>query len=193
MSRAGDVWIVDDASGTTAKLTLDPADDAAAVWSPQGDRVAFNSNPIGNATLYKRGADGRGTDEILRFPLPGAAYDWSRDGSLVLVRSVLAAGSADLWVVPASGHSAARRVTDGDATEAAGQFSPDGRWILYQSNESGRFEIYVQPFPGPGGKRQITLIYNWKPRGPARRAGRARRPTSIVPRGSPQRRTRGRR
>ena len=82
--------------------------------------------------------------------------DWSSDGRLLLFRNIDPKTGMDLWVLPVSGEKKPFPFLKTPFEERDGQFAPDGRWIAYQSNESGRFEIYVQPFPGSGGKFQVS-------------------------------------
>jgi hypothetical protein len=88
---------------------------------------------------------------------PKGATDWSKDGHFLLFRTSNPKTGWDLMALPLEdGTRNPIRVADTTADEREGQFSPDGRWVAYQSNESGRFEIYVQPFPGPGDKTTIS-------------------------------------
>ena len=82
--------------------------------------------------------------------------DWSPDGRFLLYRSIDPKTGSDIWALPLDGDRKPFPVVQTNFDERDGQFSPDGKWIAYQSNESGRFEIYVQPFPGPGGKSQVS-------------------------------------
>ena len=93
---------------------------------------------------------------LLATPQNKTATDWSRDGRFILFRSVDPATSHDLWALPLDGNKTPFPVVRTRFTESYGQFSPDGNWIAYQSDDSGRVEIYVQPFPGPGTKVPIS-------------------------------------
>ena len=93
---------------------------------------------------------------LLATPQNKTVTDWSRDGRFILFRSVDPATSHDLWALPLDGNKTPFPVVQTRFTEPYGQFSPDGNWIAYQSDESGRVEIYVQPFPGPGTKVRIS-------------------------------------
>jgi Tol biopolymer transport system component len=98
-----------------------------------------------------------------------AVTDWSADGRFILYFSLDPQTSWDLWVLPLQGDRKPFIFLKTDFDERAARFSPDGRWVAYHSNESGRFEIYVRPFPGPGGQWQVSTaggIYpNWAPNG----------------------------
>jgi Tol biopolymer transport system component len=93
---------------------------------------------------------------LLQSSLVKIANDWSPDGRFILYRSADPETSNDLWALPLFGDRKPFPVAQSPSNEQLGRFSPDGRWIAYQSNESGRTEIYVQPFPGPGARSQIS-------------------------------------
>lgn len=145
------------------RFTFDPAIDNNAVWSPDGNRVAFRSNRSGPFDLYERTASGTGVDQpLLTSPQFKMPLDWSPDGRFLLYHTV--ATSTDLWALPLTGDRKPFPVVQTPFTERNGQFSRDGRWVAYDSNESGRYEVYVQPFPGPGGKWQMSTTGGVTPR-----------------------------
>jgi dipeptidyl aminopeptidase/acylaminoacyl peptidase len=101
--------------------------------------------------LYQRLATGAGSDELLlTTPLGKQASDWSADDRFVLYRSQHPQTRYDIWALPLQGDRKPFAVVQTGVDERDAQFSPDGKWIAYESDESGRFEIYVRPFPGPG-------------------------------------------
>ena len=152
-----DVWILDLRRGLLNRFTFDPAFEAQLVWSPDGSRIVFNSNRKGVFDLYQKPATGAGNEELLlATPNNKAPMDWSPDGRFVLYRSPGPTTGFDLWVLPINGERKPIPIVQTNFEERDGQFSPDGKWIAYQSNESGRVEILIQPFPGPGGKLQIS-------------------------------------
>jgi eukaryotic-like serine/threonine-protein kinase len=161
-----DVWLIDAARGVPTRFTFDAAIDSRAIWSPDGSRVVFNSNrKEGINNLYSKLSSGVGADELLlESDQAKAATDWSPDGRFLLYRSQDPQTNFDLWVLPISGDKKPFLFHKTPFEERDGQFSPDGKWIAYQSNESGRFEIYVQPFPGPGRKFQISSYGGAQPR-----------------------------
>ena len=141
----------------SSRLTTDPAADTAPEWSPDGRRVVFASNRSGVFDLYQQSMTNPERAELLlATPQNKTVTDWSRDGRFILFRSVDPATSHDLWALPLDGNKAPFPVVQTRFTEPYGQFSPDGNWIAYQSDESGRVEIYVQPFPGPGTRVPIS-------------------------------------
>jgi serine/threonine protein kinase/Tol biopolymer transport system component len=157
-----DIWVLDVKRGVSSRLTFDPAFDLTPEWSPDGRRIAFTSNRKGttNYALYMKSADGAGKDEFLVGEGLGTTSpnDWSPDGRFILY--VIGAGrSRDILALPLEGDGKPGTPIPIVATsfnETNGQFSPDGRWIAFQSDESGQPEIYVQPFLRPGQKVRIS-------------------------------------
>jgi dipeptidyl aminopeptidase/acylaminoacyl peptidase len=144
------LWLLDSSHQV---LFAQAGDDRMArypIWSPLGDRIAFASLRPGSVTVSTRPSAGSGDEEVL-FNASRDTYitDWSRDGRSLLYFAPDPKTGTDLWVLPLDTR-VPRVFLATPANEMWGQFSPDGRWIAYQSNESGRFEIYVRPFPGPG-------------------------------------------
>jgi Tol biopolymer transport system component len=152
-----DIWLIDSARSVPTRFTFDPAGDSWPIWSPDGSRVMFQSNRKGVFNLYWKPSSGAGDDELLlesdQSKLP---CDWSADGRFLLFRSTDPQTGWDLWVLPTSGEKKPFPFLKTPFAERDGQFSPDGKWIAYQSDESGRSEIYARPFPGPGGNFQIS-------------------------------------
>ena len=165
VSRNTNVWLIDAARGVPTRFTLDAAADGLPLWSPDGNRVVFQSNRKGVYDLYWKLSSGAGADELLlESDQNKAPTDWSSDGRFLLFRTVDPRTGYDLWVLPVSGDKKPFPFLKTPFEERNGQFSADGKWIAYQSNESGRFEIYVQPFPGPGRKFQISTNGGAQPR-----------------------------
>jgi Tol biopolymer transport system component len=153
-----DIWMLDLASGALSRFTSDMATDVGPIWSPDGRSVLFSSNRKGVFDLYQKSATGAGREDlVLATPQNKGPSDWSPDGRFVLYRSPTSPATGfDLWLVPMDGERKPVPVVQTNFEERDGQFSPDGKWIAYQSNESGRMEIWVQSFPGPGGKLQVS-------------------------------------
>jgi len=147
----------------TTRLTFDPTDEIWPVWSPEGTRVAYASNRDGSFRCYLKAASGVGTEDSLAY---SGGYqgptDWSRDGR-TLLSTALGAKGWDLWVQPAEERATPTVFLQTPFNERSGRLSPDGRWLAYQSDESGRREIYVLAFPGPGGKWQVSTGGGTKP------------------------------
>jgi Tol biopolymer transport system component len=152
-----DLWLLD---GTRmSRFTFDAATDDIAIWSPDGTRLLFTSTRTGGGDLYQKLTSGAGAEELVvaseHVKTPSS---WSTDGRFVLFHGTDPETSSDLWVTDvsggASGASAGGRaptvLLQTPFREVWGAFSPDGRWVAYMSNESGRPEIYVRPFAPPG-------------------------------------------
>jgi Tol biopolymer transport system component/tRNA A-37 threonylcarbamoyl transferase component Bud32 len=148
-----DVWVVDVGRGTTTRFTFDTADDFNPIWSPDGTSIAFTSTRSGEQKLYIKPADGSG-DERLLTDMPGTATSWSHDGRFLLFTATDPKTGSDLWALPdprqSSGTSKPFVVLSTPFNELGGQFSPDGRWIAYTSNDSSTSDVYVRPFSPDG-------------------------------------------
>jgi eukaryotic-like serine/threonine-protein kinase len=144
-----DIWIVDVARGTTTRFTFDPADESNPVWSPDGRNIVFASNRTAQPKLYLKPADGSGEERQIA-EMPGLPTSWSSDGRFLLFTSNDPKTGNDLWALPdpgrASGGGEPFAVLATQFNEGQGQFSPDGRWIAYTSNESSAVDVYVRPF-----------------------------------------------
>jgi Tol biopolymer transport system component len=162
----GDVWLMDLVRGGFTRFTFDAAIDNAAIWSPDGTQIAFNSNRKAQYNLYVKPRSGVHTEELLletpNFKVP---QDWSKDGRFLLYFELDPKTGRDLWALEMMGKDHKRRVVVNTLfEESLGQFSPDGHWVAYQTNESGRFEIVVQPFPELNGKWQVSTSGCIQPR-----------------------------
>ena len=129
----------------------------------------------GNSELYERLSNGDGNEtqlETVESGQPAAAIDWSRDGRFLMYAVVGPRAANDLWVRPMDRGAKPFVFLSTDADERPGQLSPDGRWVAYQSNQSGPFENDVRPFPaGPGGQWQISASGGTQPRWESGRQG----------------------
>ncbi len=153
-----DVWVHDLVRGVSSRLTHDPDIELAPVWSPDGRRIAFAARRADGMHCYIRAANGVGEDDSLPHGqgVNEAPLDWSGPANSILFARINSTNRWDLWVTPATGPPAPRPFLQSPFDESVGRFSPDGRWLAFGSNESGRSEIYVVPFPGPGGRWQIS-------------------------------------
>jgi Tol biopolymer transport system component len=154
-----DVWVMDLANGNAKRLTFDPAVDAMPVWSPEGERMIFSSSRQHSFDLYLKNSNG--TTEEKPVAQGGAdryACDWSGDG-----KSVLFVQGNDLWVMEMPGLQS-RLLLKASGTIRDGQFSPDGKWVAYASNESGKWEVYVTSFPDAKAKWQVSNVGGDEPR-----------------------------
>jgi len=163
------VWLYDLSRETLTRLTFEGTANNAPLWTPDGKRIAFNSNNEGAGNIFWQLADGSGGLESLTTNGSlKAAGSWSPDGQLLAYHEVNPTTQRDIWVLRISDHKAQPFLRT-RFDEAEPRFSPDGRWLAYISDESGRYEIYVQPYPGPGGKWQISTEGGtepvWNPNG----------------------------
>jgi Tol biopolymer transport system component len=154
---AGDLWLIDLGRGVRTRFTFDPADDAVPVFSPDGTRVAFVSSRKGMGDLFWRDARGTG-EEVLLFSSGTqlVASDWSPDGRLILLASLSRKTGFDLWTYSLE-EKKAEPWLEGPLDQYQARISPNGRWIAYASDESGRQEVYVQTFPAKQeGRWQVS-------------------------------------
>jgi len=149
-------WLLDIGRGTLTRLTFEGSYNGAMAWTPDGKRIAFGTDRAGNRNLFWQLADGSGGAERLTTSnLNDVTSSWSPDGQTLAFQESAPGAGFDLWVFRLSDHKA-QPFLQTRFNEISPRFSPDGRWIAYASDESGRYEIYVQPYPGPGGKWQIS-------------------------------------
>jgi Tol biopolymer transport system component len=155
-----DIWLLDLARGAMTRFTFDAATEASPVWSGDGRRIFFSSNrDTGKLNLYQKISSGAGADELLlRTEGNAFADDWfsGKDGELLLYETEVPKSRFDLWVLPLTGDRKPYPFLQTEFNETHSQFSPDGRFVAYVSDESGRAEVYVQSFPASGGKWQIS-------------------------------------
>jgi serine/threonine protein kinase len=150
------LYIYDIARDTLNRFTFQGSNNLVPLWTPDGKRIAYISNSSGPRNIFWQLADGSGGFEHLNtspnLSIPGS---WSPDGKVLAYGIIAPHTGYDLWTLTPSDHKT-QIFLQTKFNEMAPQFSPDGRWLAYTSDESGRFEIYVVPYPGPGGKWQIS-------------------------------------
>ena len=160
-----DVWTMDVDRSTISRFTDNPSNDVAPVWSPDGSRVIFRSGRNGKFDLFVKPANGGGDEQsLLVTDQNKQSLDWSSDGRFVLYATQDPETGSDLWALPLDGEHKPVAIARNGFDESQGQFSPDGRWVAYVSNETGRYEIYVRPFPDAGGKWQVSTAGGIYPR-----------------------------
>lgn len=158
MNQSGsDIWVYDLTRGLPTRFTFAQTgiDYSSPLWSPDGREIAFSNASLGE--ILVKAADGSSPERVV-FTGPSANRepdDWSPDGSLLSVR-MQSGTSYDEWIVPVDKKSEARAFIATPASDYSGHFSPDGKWFSYVSHESGHGELYVVPFPGPGGRWQVS-------------------------------------
>ncbi|MGH9368278.1 MAG: hypothetical protein ACRD3M_11455, partial [Thermoanaerobaculia bacterium] len=154
------IWIGDIARGVRSRLTSGPGSNTGPVWSPDGSKIAFQSDRKHQADIYVRAADGSGADEAITDEMgQRIPADWSKDGQIVYLDREAAGGRLmQLSVIPVSSPRKPFTLLPRAPNDFgfSVRLSPDGRWVAYDMNESGRSEIYVVSFPGGQGKVQIS-------------------------------------
>jgi eukaryotic-like serine/threonine-protein kinase len=160
-----DIWTIDlKPGGGARRVTDDPAYEADPAWSGDGRQLAFNSNPLikgGRAGLFVRLSDGTGQDVRFAEPAVGpiASPDWSLD-----TKHIVYTDGGDLWTVPTAGDRKPSVFLKTKNAEKEPVFSPDGRWVAYSSDSSGRDEVYIRPFPPGDTVHQVSRGGGWAPR-----------------------------
>jgi Tol biopolymer transport system component len=153
--KAGrDIWIGDPARGTLSPLTSD-GDAFVSLWSPDAKSLVFTSSESGQYNLFRKGLDGSRPKRLTESRHAQRATSWSLDGRLLLFNDIDPTTRLDVWVLPLEGDPRPFPVVKTAANESSATFSPDGKWLAYQSDESGRFEVYVQAYPS-GERHQAS-------------------------------------
>jgi serine/threonine protein kinase/Tol biopolymer transport system component len=143
------LWLYDLERGVTSRFTFGSAWDAAPTWSPDGTQIAFTSNRADSFDLYVKPSNLAGDEQLLfKSQEPKIPSSWSSDGRFLLY--YFATPPSQIWAFSLTDHKPFP-VVRSDFNEAIARFSPDARWVAYESNESGRDEIYVRPFDPPAG------------------------------------------
>jgi serine/threonine protein kinase len=167
--QAADVWVRDLARGTESRLTAQPLTDAAPQWSPAGDQIIFRSNRTSAPLeLFRtRPSPGASAESVFsrEQQLSGhstslgnvLSTDWSPDGKFIIYHVTTGESGYDLWALPLEGDRKPMSIAHAKYNELQGVVSPDNRWIAYASDESGKYEIYVQRFPDPSVGQKTTV------------------------------------
>ncbi len=168
----GDIWIWESAREVMTRLTFDAARDSYPLWSPDGQWVAFSSwRNDSTAQVFRAQASGGGEPEALtEGPHDKLVTDWSRDGRYLLYQELNPETGWDVMALPLTGDRRPIPVVQTPFGDQRGFLSPDGRWVAYASNESGRYEMYVRAFPAegaPSGRWQVSdsaqnRLYRWR-------------------------------
>ena len=149
-----DIWVYEAASGVKRRFTFEAAGGYQPSWSADGKQIAYSN--ASNGVLIKASDGASPAKDLLSKGASADVMGWSPDGRFLAVGYLKEKTGADILLLPTSGGEAPRTLVAGPANERNGRFSPDGKWFCYVSDESGREELYVIPFPGPGGKWQIS-------------------------------------
>ena len=150
------IWIYDLAQGTLNRLTFQGTNNLVPLWTPDGKRIAYISNQAGQRNIFWQFADGSGGLERLTTSLDvNIPNSFSSDGKLLAFSDFSPASGYDVYVIDLNDRKP-KPFLQTPRNEAVPLISPDGHWLAYNSDESGRYEIYVVPYPGPGGKWQVS-------------------------------------
>jgi Tol biopolymer transport system component len=163
-SGKADLWVRDLARGVTSRFTFDAGADDTPVWSPDGRTIVFTSDRKGRGDLYRKNASGTGEEEVLlATDEEKYACDWSRDGRFIVFMSRSADTGWDIWALPMEGGEKPFPVVKTRFRELTPVLSPNGHYVAYVSNESGRNEVYVQEFPELRSKWQVSTAGGMDP------------------------------
>jgi len=164
---ATSIWIRDLIRGTETRVTSGGTT-GIPIWSPSGDRILFVSNSSGVADLFQKTIAGNEQPEaLLRNEHMKLPTQWTRDGQYVVYNERDPKTHMDLWVLPMNGAAAQRKPVlflGSEFEEQQGQISPDDKWMAFISNRSGRFEVYIRPFPQPAGEWAVSVGGGYQPR-----------------------------
>ena len=157
--RQSDVWIYDFARGTTSRLTFDQHGDGTPLWSPDGSRIVFGSNRAGSGAidLYEKAASGAGDEQVLlKSPSAKYAISWSPDGQFILFENWVPQSKGAIWLLTLPSKEAKPLLQSTSYNYGQPKLSPDGNFIAYTTDESGRGEVYVRRFPPSSERWQIS-------------------------------------
>jgi eukaryotic-like serine/threonine-protein kinase len=153
------IWVLDVERGTWTRASQLAGDQDRAVWMPDGAHLSFGGDPAGSGAVrvYSDRSDGAGSATVLFDRTESASpLSWSPDGRVLLYRQIGATTGQDVWVYSADKQTSTPLLQT-PANEWSAAFSPNGRWVAYVSDDSGRADVYVRPFPGPGSRTQISI------------------------------------
>jgi Tol biopolymer transport system component/DNA-binding winged helix-turn-helix (wHTH) protein len=158
-----DIWLMEVERGVRERFTLDAAGEVNPVWSPDRRRIAFSSNRDGAYDLYVQSISSPDIELLLKTEEAKSVSSWSPNGQYLLYRSASPDFSYDIWALPfddAGKPGKAFPVKQTKAEEREAEFSPNGKWIAYQSTVSGRSEVYIQPFPADANSILLPVSTN---------------------------------
>jgi Tol biopolymer transport system component len=163
-----DVWLMDLTRGVQTRFTFGPGNNRSPLWSPDGSRIAYASWESSSLNIFVKNTSGVGDAEpLLKNEAEKTPSGWSRDGKYILYTSVAPKGktNTDVWVLPLFGDRKPFPYLQTQFMEFGAVFSRDGRWVAYVSDESGKPEVYLSPFPSGEGKWQVSqgggLLPEW--------------------------------
>ncbi len=159
-----DIWVRDLKRGVATRATFDPVDEIWPTWSPDGNRLAYAAQIGGNYITLARNSDGTGAvDTLYRGRNHSGPSRWTPDGRAILINDFSHTGSSQVCTIPAAPGDSSTPVHLDRFGQTAAMLSPDGRWIAYSTNETGRAEVFVSAYPGPGGKYRVSNAGGFAP------------------------------
>ncbi len=162
IANPADIWILDLARGGRERFTSHPLDEFGPIWSPDGKQIVFGSDRADVDEIYVKPVDGLLQERLFKALKDKMLYasDWSSDGSYLATNvrdGKNPDGGQDIWIVPITGDAKPYPFVQTEFDERRPRFSPDGKWMAFISNETGKYELYAVPFPGRGEKRQLSI------------------------------------
>ncbi len=160
-----DIWVIDIRRELISRFTFEPAVEDDPVWSADGKYIYYSNAREGTYNIYRKISTGIGAPQMVTpAGLPQHPMQMSRDGKYLLYEVIRPKTQADIWILPSDSTEKPFPYLESQFVETYPQFSPDGKWVAYVSDESGKNEIYVQTFPGSGGKWQVSTKGGSQPR-----------------------------
>jgi Tol biopolymer transport system component len=164
-TQSVDIWLMQTADDSTSRFTLPQRSGFMPIWSPDSSQIAFASTRDGPPNLFQKVATGAGDDQALfRSPIPKLPCDWSPNGLFIAYSMIHPETGWDVWVLPLGKDQKPSAFLNSRFNEGQARFSPNGHWIAYVSDESGRNEVYVRPFPPAAGQWQVSTAGGSQPR-----------------------------
>jgi Tol biopolymer transport system component len=150
--------VIDLVRGTESRFTFSDGQETEPDWSPDGSHICWASSRGSAFQIFQKASSGAGGDELLANSDTEITIDgWSPDGRSILFDRSAPQTKKDLWVLPLDGERQPVQYLSGPFNETQGRFSPDGRWVVYTSDESGKPEIYLQSYPASAAKVQVSV------------------------------------
>jgi serine/threonine protein kinase len=156
-SGFSDIWQYDILRKISTRVTFEPSSEWNPIWSPDGKKLVYSSDKRGSGDLFMKNADGTDAEELLlKTTFSNSPMDWSSDGKYIIDQTISESTGVDLSVLPLDGKRVPVSFANTKFTETNARISPEGHWLAYESDESGKSEVYVRPFPSGAGKWQVS-------------------------------------
>jgi Tol biopolymer transport system component len=164
-SGLADLWLVDPVRKMRTRLTFDDGVDTSPVWSPRSDQILFASSPQATLAVYRKTLDA-GSEPVLVSKSANhlRPTDWSRDGQWIVYEERHPQTRLDIWMMPAAGGGSPKPLARSPFNEYQGQLSPDGKWLTYTSDDSGRAEVFLRAVEETGTPYRVSVAGGFMPR-----------------------------